>query len=190
MHVHPPSAAFLSESVNLIIAISARRYVTSTTSPYLRTRNVTSASSSAGLRGARNVSGIMSARFEDFACIKPLFRPRCMVTMFIGCGLRERAPLARPLRIRCTRKGTSFFCLSLRRASDVRRRFPPARAAIHPTIRGNSRIPTARTTGRSLLNIARVSERKCTIALFRDRDAQGSIMRRNEEAISMFITRE
>jgi hypothetical protein len=76
------------------------------------TRNVTSASS-ADLRDVRNVSGIMSARFEDFACIKPLLRPRCMVTMFIGCGLRERAALTRPPRIRCTRKGTSFFSLSL-----------------------------------------------------------------------------
>lgn len=41
--------------------------------------------------GARNVSGVMSAgRFEDFACIKPLSRSRRIVTMFIGCGLRER----------------------------------------------------------------------------------------------------
>lgn len=29
-------------------------------------------------------------RFEDFACIMPLSWPQRIVTMFIGCGLRER----------------------------------------------------------------------------------------------------
>lgn len=59
---------------------------------YLRTRNVISSSWTERMC-ARATSPTLCQygdRFEDFACIMPLSRPQRIVTMFIGCGLRER----------------------------------------------------------------------------------------------------
>jgi len=148
---------FLSRSVNLIIVITAWRYATR----LLRERFIWGHVTSRLRRGpsararARDVSDVMSVwrrRIGDFACIMPLSRSRRIVTMFIGCGLRERdvgtVSTAGQLASGASEKGTSFLSLfrtdtrasafPFRKIAMIRRRFMP--------IHGDSRIPTE--TGR------------------------------------------
>lgn len=87
------TSTFLSQSVNLIIVITARRYATKLLRERFIWGHVTSrlrCGPNACVRAMSPTLCQYGDRFEDFACIMPLFRPQRIVTMFIGCGLRER----------------------------------------------------------------------------------------------------
>lgn len=89
------------------------RYITRDASPtlYLRTRNVTSSRSAC----ARTVSDVVSvrARSRISRALKPLLRPQRIVTMFIGCGLRERTAASRGSHPVHPKENILFYTLSL-----------------------------------------------------------------------------